>query len=326
MGYGTQQRRILAAETDRTSAIAESIAQDKELTRTLLGQLGVPVPSGRPVNDADDAWEAAREIGLPVVVKPQYGNQGRGVTTNLSTREQVVAAFAAAREEGTSIMVEKFAPGADYRLLVVGERLIAAARREAAQVIGDGSSTVRQLVDEVNRDPRRGDDHATVLSKITALTRSPWPCWPNKVLTPESVPPAGTRVLIRRNANLSTGGTADDVTEHVHPEVAARAIEAAKIVGLDIAGVDVVASDIGRPLEEQGGVIVEVNAAPGLADAPGALRRARLAPSARPSSTACSRRARRAAFRSSPSRASTARRPPRGSSPTSSARRGARWA
>jgi cyanophycin synthetase len=263
LGYGAHQRRILAAETDRTGAIAESIAQDKELTRTLLCQAGVPVPSGRPVKDAEDAWEAAQEIGFPVVVKPQYGNQGRGVITNLTTRQQIVDAFANAREEGTSIMVEKFAPGADYRILVIDGKMVAAARRESAQVIGDGRSTIVQLVDAVNRDPRRSDDHATVLTRIK-LDPIALAVLSEQGFTPDSTPSAGTRVLVRRNANLSTGGTAADVTDLVHPEIAARAVDAAKIIGLDIAGVDVVVSDISRPLESQGGVIVEVNAGPGL--------------------------------------------------------------
>jgi len=263
LGTGARQRRILTAETDRTGAIAESIAQDKELTRTLLRQVGVPVPSGRPVTDAEDAWEAAQEIGVPVVVKPQYGNQGRGVITNLSTKAQVLAAFANAREEGSCIMVEKFAPGADYRLLVIGNKLVAAARREPAHVIGDAQHTIRQLVDEVNRDPRRSDDHATVLTKIK-LDQIALDVLAEQGFTPDSVPPAGMRVIIRRNANLSTGGTAADVTDLVHPDVAARAVEAAQVIGLDIAGVDIVATDISRPLETQGGVIVEVNAGPGL--------------------------------------------------------------
>jgi cyanophycin synthetase len=263
LGYGSQQRRILTAETDRTSAIAESIAQDKDLTRTLLAQVGVPVPKGRPVKDADDAWEAAVEIGLPVVVKPQYGNQGRGVITNLTTREQVLAAYAAAREEGSSVMVEKFARGGDYRILVVGDKMVAAARRESAHVIGNGRSTIRELVDEVNRDPRRSDDHATVLTKIK-LDPIALALIGEQGFSPDSVPPQGTRVLIRRNANLSTGGTAADVTDLVHPQVAARAVEAARMIGLDIAGVDIVAMDVSCPLEEQGGVIVEVNAGPGL--------------------------------------------------------------
>jgi cyanophycin synthetase len=262
-GYGSQQRRILAAQTDRTGAVAEEIAQDKDLTRKLLRSVGVPVPEGRPVSSARDAWEAAQEIGVPVVVKPQYGSQGRGVATDLSTREQVMAAFEAASRESRFIMVEQFAPGADYRILVVGDRMIAAARREPAHVIGDGQHTVAQLVEIVNTDPRRGDDHATALSKMR-LDPIAMGVLAEQHLSPEAIPAAGTTVLIRRNANLSTGGTAADVTDLVHPEVAARAIEAARIVGLDVAGVDVVALDIGRPLEEQRAVIVEVNASPGL--------------------------------------------------------------
>mgnify|MGYP001294805166 CR=1 FL=1 len=263
LGHGSAQRRICTAETDATSALAEMIAQDKQLTRALLHAVGVPVPEGRPVADAEDAWQVAEELGLPVVVKPQYGNHGRGVATNLCTREQVVAAYAAAREEGSSILVERFMPGADHRLLVVGDRLIAAALREPAHVIGDGRSTIRQLVAEVNRDPRRSDGHATVLSFINLDTVG-LAVLAEQGYTPDSVPPAGQRVLIRRNGNLSTGGTAEDVTDRVHPEVAARAVEAARAVGLDIAGVDVIAVDISRPLEEQRGGVVEVNAGPGL--------------------------------------------------------------
>jgi cyanophycin synthetase len=156
LGYGSKQRRILASETDRTSAIGESIAQDKELTRTLLAAVGVPVPHGRPVESAEDALEAAADIGYPVVVKPQYGNQGRGVATNLKSKDEVLRAFEAARLEEETVMVEKFAPGDDYRLLVIGDRLVAAARREPAQVIGDGVHTVAGLVEIVNQEPRRG--------------------------------------------------------------------------------------------------------------------------------------------------------------------------
>ncbi|MEX0585525.1 MAG: Mur ligase family protein, partial [Pirellulales bacterium] len=237
--------------------------QDKELTRSLLRAIGIPAPEGRPVESADDAWAAAEEIGLPVVVKPQYGNQGRGVATNLNTREQVVAAYAAAQQQESTVMVERFAPGADYRLLVIGGRVVAAARREPAQVFGDGVRTVRELVDEVNLDPRRGEDHATCLSKIP-LDAVSLAVLADQGYTVDSIPPAGTKVLIRRNANLSTGGTATDVTDEIHPEVAARAVDAAKMVGLDIAGVDLVALDVSRPIEELRGVVVEVNAAPGL--------------------------------------------------------------
>ncbi len=262
-GHGRKQRRIQAAETDRTSAIAESIAQDKEMTRMMLRAVGVPTPSGRPVANAEDAWAAACEIGVPVVVKPQDGNQGRGVATNLTTREQVVNAFEAARLESEHILVERFASGHDYRLLVVGDRVVAAARREPAHVVSDGVLTISQLIELTNADPRRAEHHATMLSKIK-LDAIALAVLADQGYTPESVAPIGTMVMIRRNGNLSTGGTAIDVTERVHPAVAASAVDAAKIVGLDIAGVDVIAQDISRPLSEQGGVIVEVNAAPGL--------------------------------------------------------------
>ncbi|HWA98025.1 MAG TPA: cyanophycin synthetase, partial [Pirellulales bacterium] len=263
MGYGCKQRRILAAQTDRTGAVAEEIAQDKEMTRSLLQSVGVPVSEGRPVESADDAWAAADEIGSAVVVKPQYGSQGRGVATNLTTREQVIAAYQAASEESSYIMVERFAPGDDYRVLVVGNQVIAASRREPAHVIGDGVHTIAQLVEITNQDPRRGEDHATALSKIK-LDAIGLGVLNDQGYTPDSVPAEGAKVLCRRNANLSTGGTAADVTDLVHPDVAARCVEAAMAVGLDVAGVDVVALDISRPLEEQGGIVVEVNASPGL--------------------------------------------------------------
>ncbi|HEX7375685.1 MAG TPA: cyanophycin synthetase [Pirellulales bacterium] len=263
LGYGKRQHRIWAAETDRTGAIAEEIAQDKDLTRVLLRTAGVPVPEGRPVANAEDAWAAAQEIGVPVVVKPQFGNQGKNVATFLTTQEQVFAAYNTASAGGYSVVCEKFVVGADYRLLIVGGQLVAAARREPAQVRGDGIHTVAELIDHVNIDPRRGNDHATPLTKIK-LDPVAMSVLAEQGFLPNSVPSAGTPVLIRRNGNLSTGGTAADVTELVHPEVAARAIEAARTVGLDVAGVDVLAGDISRPLEEQGGAIVEVNAGPGL--------------------------------------------------------------
>ncbi len=262
-GWGSKQRRIQAAETDFSSAIAESIAQDKELSKKLLQAAGVPVPVGRPVVDAEDAWAAAQDIGLPVVLKPRDGNQGKGVAVNLKTREEVIAGFNSALEFRDDIMVERYLPGSDYRLLVVGDKMVAAARREPPLVVGDGKSTVRQLVDKVNADPRRGDGHATSLTKIRfdeiALARLS-----EQGFDAESVPAKGARVVLRNNANLSTGGTATDVTDDVHPEVAARAVMAAQMVGLDVCGVDVVVESVLKPLEEQNGGIVEVNAAPGL--------------------------------------------------------------
>lgn len=262
-GWGSQQRRIQAAETDHTSAIAESIAQDKELTKTLLDAAGVPVPNGRPVKDAEDAWAAACEIGGPVVIKPRDGNQGKGVAVNIETREQVLAAFAASSEVSDDIMVERFIPGFDFRLFVVGKNLVAAARRDPPQVIGDGVHTIQELVMEVNSDPRRSEGHATSLSKIR-LDDIALGVLAKKNYTINSVPQSGELVILRNNANLSTGGSATDVTDDVHPDVAARAVAAAQMIGLDICGVDVVCDSVHRPLEEQGGGVVEVNAAPGL--------------------------------------------------------------
>ncbi|PUE28081.1 cyanophycin synthetase [Limnohabitans sp. Jir72] len=261
-GWGAKQRRIQAAEIDSTSAIAESIAQDKDLTKSLLHAAGVPVPMGRPAHNVEEAWTIALEVGLPVVVKPQDGNQGKGVSVNITDRAAFDAAYATAVRYGV-VMVEKFLPGHDYRLLVVGNKLVAASRREPPLVVGDGKHTVRQLVDQVNADPRRGTGHSTSLTKIRfddiAIGRLR-----EQGLEPESVPVKGRRVILRNNANLSTGGSATDVTDDVHPEVAARVIEAAQMVGLDICGVDVVCESVMRPLEEQNGGIVEVNAAPGL--------------------------------------------------------------
>ncbi|MBX9936622.1 MAG: cyanophycin synthetase [Burkholderiaceae bacterium] len=261
-GWGSKQRRIQAAELDSTSAVAESIAQDKDLTKRLLHAAGVPVPLGRPVESMDEAWAVALEVGLPVVVKPQDGNQGKGVTVNITERAQLDDAYRVAEEYGT-VMVERFLPGHDFRLLVVGDHLVAAARREPPQVLGDAIHTVRELVDLVNLDPRRGEGHATSLTKIRlddiAVARLAV-----QGLTADSIPAKGQRVVLRNNANLSTGGTATDVTDDVHPDLAARAVAAAQMIGLHICGVDLVCESVLHPIEEQGGGIVEVNAAPGL--------------------------------------------------------------
>jgi cyanophycin synthetase len=262
-GWGSRQIRIQAAETGYTSAIAESIAQDKELTKKLLRAAGVPVPQGRAVADAEDAWKAACEIGEPVVVKPRDGNQGKGVAVNIKTREEVMSAFANAQLVRDDVIVERYISGHDYRMLVVGDQLVAAARREPPQVLGDGVHNIGELVEQVNRDPLRGDGHASPLTKIRlddiavkTLTKQGY--------TAESIPAKGVRVVLRNNANLSTGGIATDVTDDVHPQLAARAVEAAQMVGLDICGVDLVCESVLKPMEEQGGGIVEVNAAPGL--------------------------------------------------------------
>ena len=262
-GWGSKQRRIQAAETDNTSAIGEAIAQDKELTKRLLDAAGVPVPEGREVTDIEDAWLAMTEIAGAVVVKPKDGNQGKGVTVNINSREQLNIAYAAAAEISEEVLIERFIPGSDFRFLVVGNKLVAAARREPPLVIGDGVQSVRQLVDQVNSDPRRGSGHATSLTKIR-IDDIALASLAAQNFTVDSVPNKGARVVLRSNANLSTGGTATDVTDDVHPDLAASAVAAAIMIGLDICGVDVVCDSVQRSLEKQGGGVVEVNAAPGL--------------------------------------------------------------
>ena len=261
LGHGARQRRIWTAETDRTSAIAEGIASDKDLTKSLLRAVGVPVPEGRVVKSPAEAWEAAVDIGLPVVVKPSDGNHGRGVTLDLTSREEIEAAWAVAERHGSEVLVERHIRGDEHRLLVVGGKLVAAARGQAAWVTGDGRANVAELVDaQLNNDPRRGltEDHP--LNRLNPredgvilldLQR--------QGLTPDSVPGAGKRVLVQRNGNVAI-----DCTDAVHPDIAHLASLAARVVGLDVAGVDVVAEDIGKPLAAQGGAIVEVNAGPGL--------------------------------------------------------------
>ncbi|HJV79411.1 cyanophycin synthetase [Noviherbaspirillum sp.] len=260
-GYGARSRRIWTAETDQTSAIAEGISSEKDLTKSLLSSCGVPVPEGRIVNGMEDAWDAAQDIGLPVVVKPSDANHGRGVSTDLKTREEIEAAYRLADEEGSDVIVERFVRGNEHRLLIVGGKLIAAAKGESAYVTGDGASNVTDLINsQLNTDPRRGEHEEFPLNLITYEED------PTVLLVlerqgfgPDSVPPAGQQVLIQRHGNV-----AFDCTDDVHPSTAAAASLAARIVGLDIAGVDLVTEDISRPLEEQGGAIVEVNAGPGL--------------------------------------------------------------
>ncbi|MEQ1600890.1 MAG: cyanophycin synthetase [Methylophilaceae bacterium] len=261
LGYGARQRRIWTAETDQTSAIAEGISRDKDLSKSLLHACGVPVPEGRIVENPQDAWEAAEDIGVPVVVKPSDGNHGRGVSTDLMTREEVETAFQLARNEGSEVIVERFVQGNEHRLLIVGGRLAAAARGESVSVVADGVASIRQLIDtQINCDPRRGLAEEFPLDLVQPdqdpalrfeLERQGY--------NAESIPAPGLQILIQRNGNVAI-----DVTDEVHPEVAATAALAARIVGLDIAGIDLVAQDISRPLAEQGGAIVEINAGPGL--------------------------------------------------------------
>ncbi len=261
LGYGIRQRRIWTAETDQTSAIAEGIASDKDLTKSLLQSCGVPVPEGRVVESPEDAWEAAEDIGVPVVVKPSDGNHGRGVSAELMTREEVEAAYGIALKEGSEVMVERFVRGNEHRMLVVAGRLAAATRGESVSVTGDGRSSLAELIDsQLNTDPRRGATEdfpldVIILDKEPAIGLE----IARQGFTPDSIPPLDKQVMIQRNGNV-----AFDVTDLVHPDVAATVSLAARVVGLDVAGIDLVAEDISRPLAEQGGAIVEVNAGPGL--------------------------------------------------------------
>lgn len=261
LGYGARQRRIWTAETDLTSAIAEGIASDKDLTKRLLKSCGVPVPDGRIVESADDAWDAAEEIGLPVAIKPVDGNHGRGVSLDLATREDVERAYRLALPEGREVIVERSVPGNEHRLLVVGSRVVAAARGEAAWVKGDGRLTVTELIDrQLNTDPRRGTTEDYPLNRILIdEDRAVGLELERQGLAPGSIPERGQTVLIQRNGNVAV-----DVTDMLHPDIVETAVLAARVVGLDIAGIDLVAEDISRPLAEQRGAIVEVNAGPGL--------------------------------------------------------------
>jgi cyanophycin synthetase len=261
-GHGAAQRRIWTAETDRTSAIGESIASDKDLTKTLLASCGVPVPEGTLVRSAEAAWEEAQDIGLPVALKPVDGNHGRGVSLNLMTEADIHAAYAIASEAGDSsaVLVERFIPGNEHRLLVVGQKVVAAARGESLWVTGDGESSVTQLCDsQINIDPRRGTSEEFPLNVVKPEDEEIKLDLQRQGLSPESVPQAGQKVLIQLNGNV-----ADDVTDLVHPDVAYVAALAARVVGLDIAGIDLVCEDISRPLEAQRGAIIEVNSSPGL--------------------------------------------------------------
>ncbi|MEN8144335.1 MAG: cyanophycin synthetase [Gemmatimonadota bacterium] len=261
-GHGKYQRRIQATVTSETRHISVEIASDKEETNQILGDLGLPVPQQRLVYDAERAARLAARIGYPVVVKPLNANHGRGVSLNLVNSDQVRAAFEEARQHARTIIVESFIDGMDHRMLVIGGELAAVSRRVPGHVVGDGESTVEQLVAAVNSDPRRGIGHEKVLTRIEFDHQA------ERLLeqlgyTRESVPEKDEVVYLRSTGNLSTGGTAEDVTDVVHPDNREMAQRAALAIGLDVAGVDFLTSDISRSYREAGGAICEVNAAPG---------------------------------------------------------------
>ncbi len=262
LGYGINQKRIQATIASTTGSIAVEIACDKEETKNLLGAAEIPVPRGTVVYDEEGLKTAIEKIGYPVVTKPLDGNHGKGATTNLLTWEQALEGFHAAKKYSRSIICEKYIVGRDHRALVINYKFVAAAIRTPAAVIGDGKHTIQQLIDFVNSDPRRGYGHEKVLTaiKVDDFTMN---ILTEKNLTLESVLPAGLELWLKPTANLSTGGTATDITDQVHPSNIFMCERIARIIGLDICGIDIMATDLSVPITENGGAILEVNAAPG---------------------------------------------------------------
>jgi cyanophycin synthetase len=263
LGLGRNLRRIQAAMSDSTSAIAVEIAQDKDDTRRVLQAVGLPVPRGDAVTSADDAVDVAAEIGWPVLLKPLDASHGRGISGRLESEEALRAAWDAAAAYSRRVVVERYVEGRDYRVLVVGGKMAAVAERVPAHVVGDGRRSVRRLIEDANRDPRRGKGHARVMTHLPADERTE-AFLRARGLSMDHVPAEGGVVQLRATANLSTGGSSIDRTDEIHPDNVTACEMAAGIVGLDIAGIDVLSPDVSVPFRENGAVIIEVNAAPGL--------------------------------------------------------------
>jgi cyanophycin synthetase len=263
LGSGIYQKKISASISDATRCIAVDIAGNKQLTKKLLGENGLPVPCGESAYTPEQALTVAQRIGFPVVMKPDNGNQGKGVSLNINSEAEVEIAFNRAFQYSKVVIVEKYLPGRHYRLLVVNNELVAAAERIPAHVTGDGNNTISQLIAQANLDPLRGEGHEKPLTRITVddITDT---VLLKQGLTLDSVPGKEVCVWLRESANLSTGGIAYDVTDEVHPLQAELAVSAAQIIGLDIGGVDMVMEDISAPPQDQCGGIIEINAAPGL--------------------------------------------------------------
>lgn len=262
LGYGANQKRIQATVTSETSSIGVEIACNKEDTKFLLEQAQVPVPRGEIIRRESSLEDACKYVGYPLVVKPVDGNHGRGITVNINNYEDALVAFHAAKNVSNAVIIEKYITGHDYRLLVINNVLVAAALRTPANVVGDGVSTIQQLIDQVNSDPRRGFGHENVLTKITindltlGLIKS-------KGYSLDTVIAKDEQLILKDTANLSTGGTAEDVTDFVHPANISMVERISRIIDLDICGVDIMTSDISKPLSETGGAVLEVNAGPG---------------------------------------------------------------
>lgn len=262
LGYGKNQKRVQATVASTTSSIAVEIACDKEETKNLLEAAEIPVPRGRIIYDEEDMQAAIDKIGYPIVLKPVNGNHGKGATTNIRTWDDAVVALAAAKKYGRAVICEKFITGRDFRLLVINYKFVAAALRTPAAVIGDGKHTIQELIDIVNQDPRRGYGHEKVLTsiKVDDFTMD---ILNKKEYTLDTVLADKEELWLKPTANLSTGGTATDVTDFVHPTNVFMAERIARIIGLDICGIDIMAPDLSVPITENGGAILEVNAAPG---------------------------------------------------------------
>lgn len=262
LGYGVHQKRIQATTTANTNMIAVDIAANKHATKTLLGDMGVPVPKGYRIRNIDELEATVKRVGYPVVIKPLDGNHGKGASVGVTDLEQAKIAFERAKEYSRWIIVEKQLVGSDFRALVVNNRLIAVAERVPAHVVGDGKSTVQELIDKTNADPRRGYGHENVLTQID-IDGQTMRCIRAKGYELTSVLPKGEILDLKSTANISTGGTAIDRTDAVHPENVFLFERIARIIGLDVAGIDVIAPNVSEPLSESGGGIIEVNAAPG---------------------------------------------------------------
>lgn len=262
LGYGVHQKRIRATIASTTSNIAVDIACDKEETKNLLSSAEIPVPRGTVIRTEEGLKDAVEKFGYPLVIKPIDGNHGKGNTTNILNWEQALKAFEAAKNYSRSVIVEKFITGFDFRILVINNKFICAALRTPASVVGDGKNTIQWLIDETNKDPRRGYGHEKVLTKIT-IDQFTQKMMDEKGYTLETIPAKGELVLLKPTANLSTGGTSTDVTDEVHPANIFMCERISKIIGLDICGIDIMAKDLRSPITESGGAVLEVNAAPG---------------------------------------------------------------